>query len=86
MAYKWPGDGPAPGAAISSIVIGKYCPNILSASEVAELEAYLAKAKAELAQQDEEAKRKDSSYQPLQFDDFRRRYSEDIEKRFGDSK
>jgi hypothetical protein len=46
-AYKWPGTEASVGAAVSASVIGRKCAGILGASELAEIEAYLAKAASE---------------------------------------
>ncbi|MBO0740660.1 MAG: hypothetical protein J2P51_04460 [Hyphomicrobiaceae bacterium] len=48
-AYKWPGDSPGLGSAISAKVIGQHCAGLLSASDIREVDAYLAKAASELA-------------------------------------
>jgi hypothetical protein len=48
-AYKWPGDNASLGSAIAARVIGQQCAGILSASDISELDAYLAKAASELA-------------------------------------
>jgi hypothetical protein len=49
MAYKWPGDGASVGSVLSAKIIGQQCQGVLSASEIAELDAYLAKAASEWA-------------------------------------
>src|SRR5262245_4198107 len=48
-AYKWPGETAGLGRAISAKVIGQHCAGLLSASEIREVDAYLAKATSELA-------------------------------------
>jgi hypothetical protein len=48
-AYKWPGDSASLGSAIAAKVIGHQCAGALSASDIGELDAYLAKAVSELA-------------------------------------
>jgi len=48
-AYKWPGDTAGLGSAISAKVIGQHCAGLLSASDIHEVDAYLAKAASELA-------------------------------------
>src|SRR5258705_3638314 len=48
-AYKWPGDNASLGSAIAAKVIGQQCVGVLSASDIGELDAYLAKAASELA-------------------------------------
>lgn len=56
---KWPGDVASPGSALDAKAIGQEC-RILNAQEIAELDAYLAKARAEMA-------RKNPAFD---FDDF----------------
>jgi hypothetical protein len=46
-AYKWPGDGASVGSALSAKIIGQQCQGLLSASEIVELDAFLAKAASE---------------------------------------
>jgi hypothetical protein len=84
LAYKWPGDGPSPGGAISAKVIGQYCSGILSSTEIAELDAYLAKAASELAQK-EEAK-KGSGFSSQSFETFRKGLTKDYESKYRDPK
>jgi hypothetical protein len=48
-AYKWPGDSAGLGSALSAKVIGQHCAGLLSASDIREIDAYLAKAVRELA-------------------------------------
>jgi hypothetical protein len=48
-AYKWPGDNASLGSAIAAKVIGQRCAGVLSASDIGEIDAYLAKAASELA-------------------------------------
>jgi hypothetical protein len=48
-ASKWPGDTAGLGSAISAQVIGQHCAGLLSASDIREVDAYLAKAASELA-------------------------------------
>ena len=47
-AYKWPGDTAGLASAISAKVIGQRCAGLLSASDIREIDAYLAKAAREL--------------------------------------
>ena len=46
-AEKWPGDDAPPGGAIAAKVIGQSCRGALDKSEVAELEDYIARRRAE---------------------------------------
>ena len=46
-ADKWPADGASPGGVVWTKVIGQKCPGVLTASEMVELDAYLAKAGSE---------------------------------------
>ncbi len=85
-AYKWPGEAPSPGAALSAKVIGKRCPDILSAAEITELDAYLARAAAELSRSDQEQAAKDTSYRPLSFDAFAVALTADYERKYADGK
>ncbi len=48
-AYRWPGDSAGLGSAIAAKVIGQQCAGLLSASDMREVDAYLAKAASELA-------------------------------------
>jgi hypothetical protein len=48
-AYKWPGDTAGLASAMSAKVIGQHCAGLLSANEIREIDAYLAKAASELA-------------------------------------
>jgi hypothetical protein len=48
-AYKWPGDSAGLGSAIAAKVIGQQCVGLLSASDIRELDAFLAKSLSELA-------------------------------------
>jgi hypothetical protein len=48
-AYKWPGENAGLGSAIAAKVIGQQCAGLLSASDIREVDAYLAKAARELA-------------------------------------
>jgi hypothetical protein len=57
MAYKWPGDDAGPGGAVAAKVIGLQCPDVLSASDIGELDAYLAKAASEWAKRAETQKK-----------------------------
>jgi hypothetical protein len=84
MAYKWPGDTESPGGAISAKVIGQYCSGVLSPSEIAELDAYLAKAASELAQK-EEAK-KGSGFSSQSFETFSKALTKDYETKYRDPK
>jgi hypothetical protein len=86
MAYKWPGDSPSLGGAISAKVIGKSCPGVLSAAEIAELEAYLARAASEQARENKERAGKDASYRPLPFDTFSADLTARYESKFRDPK
>ena len=47
-AYKWPGEAASLASAISAKVIGQHCAGLLSASDIREIDAYLAKAAREL--------------------------------------
>jgi hypothetical protein len=47
-ADKWPGDTAGLASAISAKVIGQHCAGLLSASDIREIDAYLAKAAREL--------------------------------------
>jgi hypothetical protein len=46
-ANHWRPDDVVPGSVVWAKVVGEECPGVLSASEIAELDAYLAKAAAE---------------------------------------
>jgi hypothetical protein len=48
-AYNWPGDGASPGSVVWTKVIGQKCSGVFTASEMVELDAYLAKARSEWA-------------------------------------
>ncbi len=48
-AYKWPGEDAGLGSAIAAKVIGQQCVGLLSASDMREIDAYLAKSASELA-------------------------------------
>ena len=48
-AYKWPGENAGLGSAVAAKVIGQQCAGLLSASDIRELDAYLAKSASELA-------------------------------------
>ncbi len=48
---KWPGDVPSPGSALAAKAIGQEC-RMLTASEIGELDAYLAKAGSEITRRD----------------------------------
>ena len=48
-AYKWPGDSASLGSAVAAKVIGQQCAGLLSASDIREVDAYLARAASELA-------------------------------------
>jgi hypothetical protein len=84
MADKWPGDTPSPGGAISAKVVGQYCSGVLSPSEIAELDAYLAKAASELAQK-EEAK-EGSGFSSQSFEKFSKALAEDYGTKYRDPK
>jgi hypothetical protein len=45
---KWPGDGASPGGALAAKAIGQEC-RVFNASELAELDAYLTRARQEMA-------------------------------------
>jgi hypothetical protein len=47
MANKWPPGEVVPGKVVWAKVVGEECAGVLTASEIAELDAYLAKAAAE---------------------------------------
>ncbi|HSR81466.1 MAG TPA: hypothetical protein VLL28_11865 [Hyphomicrobiaceae bacterium] len=49
VAYRWPGDTAGLASAISAKVIGQHCAGLLSASDIREIDAYLAEAASELA-------------------------------------
>jgi hypothetical protein len=48
-AERWPGDTAGLASAISAKVIGQHCAGLLSASDIRQIDAYLAKAASELA-------------------------------------
>jgi hypothetical protein len=81
-AYKWPGTGASPGAAISAKVIGKNCPAVLTAAEIAELEAYIARAISEL----EERAKETPSSRPFSYRMFASNLEADYERSFKDGR
>jgi transposase len=88
-AYKWPGTGANPGAAIAAKVIGEQCPGVLSASEISELDAYLSKWEADVKQLDEAEKSRDSTYQPFPIEKFpklRKALGDEYTKKYRDPK
>ena len=68
LAYVYEGQGASPGGVIAAKAIGKYCSGSLSASEIGELDAYLAKAAKEWLEGEEAKKQKNKDYQPLSFE------------------
>jgi hypothetical protein len=81
-AYKWPGAGASPGAAISAKVIGKNCPAMLTAAEIAELDAYIARAISELEARGEE----NPSSRPFSYRTFVTNLEADYERSFKDGR
>ena len=84
MAYKWPGEGPSIGGAISSKAIGKYCAGVLSAAEIAEFDAFLAKAAADYARAEKEKADKKAGYAPVSLEAITAGLAGDYDKKYRD--
>lgn len=70
LAGKWPGEGASFGGAIAAKVVGQRCPGVLSASDIAEIDAYIAKYSSESVAL-EELKSKQSGNKPFPLEQFR---------------
>lgn len=68
MAYKWPGEGPSPGGAISAKVIGEACADTLTKVELTEIDRYLERAGRELS---EKYAAESGGADMFQYDDFK---------------
>lgn len=77
-AGKWPGTQASPGAALAAKAIGQACKGVLAPSQIAELDAYLAKAAAEA--------KTDPAMRGFSFDRFVRELSADYAARYRDAK
>jgi hypothetical protein len=84
MAYKWPGEGPSIGGAISAKAIGKHCNGVLSATEVAEFDAFLTKAAADYAAVEQEKAAKKLGYIPLSLETITAGLSKDYDNKYRD--
>jgi hypothetical protein len=82
MSYKWPGDGAGPGGAVAAKVIGLQCLAVLSASELGEFDAYLAKFADELAKKTEA--QKDSTYRTPSLETLIKAWTETYTKKYSD--
>jgi hypothetical protein len=81
-AYRWPGEEAGPGAAIAARVIGQHCVGLLSASEIGELDAYIAKATSEWKRKAEA--QKNNSYRSPSPEAIMRQLTETYTKKYRD--
>jgi hypothetical protein len=83
-AYKWPGDSAGLGSAVAAKGIGRRCAGRLSASDMREVDAYLAKAAGELAKKPDA--RKDSVTGTAFHETLMRRLTEAYSEKYRDPK
>ncbi len=87
MAYVYDSPGVSPGGVLAAKTIGQNCSGSLSATEMGELDAYLAKAASEWQEQEAARKKDNKDYQPLSFEkDIVEPVTEIFTKRYRDPK
>ena len=83
LAWKWPGEGVSFGGAIAAKVVGQLCPNVLSTSDIAEIDTYITKYSSESVAI-ELQKSKQSGDKPFPLDEFRQSLTEKYEAKYRD--